>query len=87
MTIIRDGVEIKLTQEELRKAYYIKHIEYLMEDVAAKIEDEFDLDDDGLSVIVERFEHELEHNDGYWGYYWSIMEYVINEYIKEIKKQ
>lgn len=86
MKIIRDGKEFELTQEELRKAYEVKNMEYLMEDVTCKIEDEFDLDDDELAIIVERFENALEHNDMYWDCYWDTMEYVINEYIREVNK-
>lgn len=86
MKIIRDRQEFELTQQELREAYLEKHMEYLREDVASQVEsDDIELDESDFDTIAERFEHELEHCDGYWDYYWGVMEYVIKEYIKEGK--
>ena len=85
MKIVRDGKEFELTQEELRKAYEVKNMEYLKEDVVSQLEGDEDLDDVDLELIAERFEDALGHNDGYWDHYWDTMGYVINEYIKENK--
>ena len=85
MKIVRDGKEFELTQEELRKAYEAKNMEYLKEDVASQLEEDEDLDDVDLELIAERFEDALEHNNGYWDHYWGTMGYVIDEYIKENK--
>ena len=86
MKIIRDGKEFELTQQELREAYTEKHMEYLREDVVSQSElDEIELDESDLDIIAERFEHALENCEGYWDYYWSVMEYAIKEYIKEAK--
>lgn len=86
MKIVRDGKEFELTQRELREAYTEKHMEYLKEDVIFQAEsDEIALDESDLDIIAERFGHSLECCDGYWDYYWGVMEYVIKEYIEEGK--
>lgn len=84
MIIIRNRMEIELTQQELREAYWEKRIEYLKEDVMSQAEsNEVELDESDVATIAERFEVALGKCDGYWDYYWGIIEYVINEYIKE----
>lgn len=85
MKIIRNGKEFELTQEELRKAYEEKHMEYLKEDVTSQLEEDENLNDVDIELIAERFEDALGHNDGYWDRYWDTMAYVINEYVKENK--
>ena len=86
MKIVRDGKEFELTQEELRMAYTEKHMEYLKEDIVFQAEsNEIELDESDLNTIAERFEDALGKCDGYWDYYWGVMEYVIKEYIEEGK--
>lgn len=86
MKIYRDGKEFELTQQELRMAYEEKHMAYLKEDVESMTEDGDAFDDSDIEIIAERFELELEHNDGYWDRYWETMEYVIENYIREGKE-
>ena len=84
MKIYRDGKEIELTQEELRQAYLEKDMDYIKEDIMSQDEsDDFNFDDSDFAIIADRFKRALERCDGYWEYYWEVMNYVINEYIRE----
>ena len=59
-------------------------MECLKEDVVHQAEsNEVELDESDIAVIAERFENALGKCCGYWDDYWGIMDYVINEYIKE----
>ena len=82
MIIYRDGQAIELTREECRKAYDELDREYKKEDLQGKIEQmevELDISDE----LIDRFDHVLGNNDGYWESYWLTAEYVIEEYIQE----
>lgn len=82
MIIYRDGQAIELTAEECRKAYDELDREYHREDVCSQLELlEIELDD--VDEIVDRVDHALGNNDGYWDSYWCTVEYVIEEYMKE----
>jgi hypothetical protein len=84
MKIYRNGIEIELTAEELRMAYLEKDMDYIKEDISSQDESgDFGFDDSDFEIIADRFKHALEHCDGYWEYYWEVMNYVINEYIRE----
>ena len=84
MKIYRDGKEFELTAEELRMAYIEKDMDYIKEDIMSRDEsDDFGFDDSDFEIISDRFKRALEHCDGYWEYYWEVMNYVINEYIRE----
>lgn len=84
MIIYRDGQAIELTREECRKVYDELDREYKTEDVRGKLEDmEVELDDGDVDVLVDRIDHALGRNDGYWDSYWCTFEYVIEEYMKE----
>ena len=84
MKIYRDGKEIELTAEELRMAYLEKDMDYIKEDIMSRDEsDDFGFDDSDFEIIADRFKRALERCDGYWEYYWEVMNYVINEYIRE----
>lgn len=84
MNIYRDGKEIELTADELRRAYLEKDMDYLKEDILSQDEaGDFNFDDSDLEVIADRFKRALERCDGYWEYYWEVMNYVINDYIRE----
>ena len=48
MKIIRNGVEIELTQEELTEAYDEKNIAYIKQDIAEIYHDEFETDSNEL---------------------------------------
>ena len=84
MKIYRDGKEIELTAEEMRMAYLEKDMDYIKEDIMSCDEsDDFSFDDSDFEIIADRFKRVLGHSDGYWDHYWSIMNYVIQEYIRE----
>lgn len=84
MKIIRDGKEFELTHQEVWDAYLEKHMECLKEDVMSQAEsNEVELDESDITIIAQRFENALGKCSSYWDDYWGIMEYVINEYIKE----
>lgn len=88
MKIYRDGKEYELTQQELREAYLEKDMDYVKEDIMSQDElDSFNFDDSDFETIADRFKRALEHCDGYWDYYWGVMNCVINEYIKEGEEQ
>lgn len=78
MKIIRDGIEIELTAEEMRKAYEIKDREYLFEDIKSKLEEmEIDVTDKEMEVIADITKSTLENHDSYWECYWLSIEYAI----------
>ena len=82
MVIYRNGQPIGLTNEECRKIYEELDKEYKKED----IRDELDVMNIELYVtdeLVDRVDHALGNNDGYWDYYWCTIKYVIEEYMKE----
>ena len=82
MTIYRDGQAIELTRGECWQIYNWLDREYKREDLQGKIEDmevELDVSDE----LIERFDHVLGNNDGYWESYWLTAEYVIKEYARE----
>lgn len=84
MIIYRDGQAIELTREECRKVYDELDREYKAEDICGQQEVmEVTLDDGDVEVLVDRVEHALGRNDGYWDSYWCTIEYVIEEYMKE----
>lgn len=84
MIIYRDGQAIELTKEECKKAYDELDREYKMEDIRGQQEVlEVTLDDSDIEVLIDRVDHALGRNDGYWDSYWCTIEYVIEEYMRE----
>jgi hypothetical protein len=84
MIIYRDGKAIELTREECRQVYDELDREYKAEDIRGQQEVlEMTLNDDDVEVLVDRVDHALGNNDGYWDSYWCTIEYVIEEYMKE----
>ena len=84
MTIYRDGQAIELTIEECRSIYYALDKEYKREDLCGKLED-MEIELDVTDKLIERFDHVLGNNDGYWESYWLTAEYVIEEYVREME--
>ena len=82
MKIYRDGKEIELTNEECRQVYEELDREYHREDIASRIE-EMEIELDVTDELIDRVDHALGNNDGYWDSYWCTVEYVIEEYMKE----
>lgn len=78
MKITRNGIEIELTPEEIRKAYEEKDREYLIEDIKCKLEEmELDVTDDKIESIADITKSTLENHDSYWECYWMSIEYAI----------
>ena len=84
MKIYRDGKEIELTWEECRQAYNELDKEYKAEDLRGKLED-MEIELEVTDKLIERFDHALGNNDGYWESYWLTAEYVIEEYVREME--
>ena len=82
MTIYRDGQAIELTREECRQAYNELDREYKREDLCGKLE-QMEIELDVTAELIERFDHVLGNNDGYWESDWLTAEYVIEEYIRD----
>lgn len=72
MTIIRNGIQITLTEEEKRQAYHELKREYLLEDIQSR----YDIPDEMKEDIIDRVERSLECNDSYWESYWLTIDYV-----------
>ena len=85
MIIYRDGQAIELTAEEMRKAYDELAREYKAEDIRGQLET-MEIELDVTDELIDRVEHALGNNDGYWDSYWCTLEYVIEEYIEEKEK-
>lgn len=84
MIIYRDGQAIELTAEECRKAYDELDREYKKEDIRSELE-KMEVELDVTDELINRVDHALGNNDGYWDYYWCTIEYVIEDYIKEME--
>ena len=84
MIIYRDGNPIGLTREECRKIYYALDKEYKAEDLRGQL-DQMEIELGVTDELIERFDHALENNDGYWESYWLTAEYVIEEYVREME--
>ena len=47
--------------------------------------EEMEVELDVTDELIERFDHALGNNDSYWDAYWYTMQYVIEEYMKEME--
>lgn len=84
MKITRNGIEIELTNEEIREAYEIKKKEYLIEDIRCKLEEmEIEMSEQEIEDVVGVAESTLGNHDSYWECYWMSIEYAIKN-IKEM---
>lgn len=83
MKIVRNGIEIELTNEEIREAYKIKNKEYLIEDICCKLEEmEIEMSEQEIEDVVNITESTLENHDSYWECYWLSIKYAIDS-VKE----
>ena len=64
--------EIKLTPEEVRKAYYEQEDLYYAADICER----YIVPDDKIDEAVNRFRRAIESNDCFWETYWMTVEYV-----------
>ena len=79
MKIIRNGLEIELTNEEMRNAYMVMKRKYFKEDVEAQAEEmEIDISK-CVDNVVDYAAHALDNNDSYWDSYWMSIEYALDE--------
>lgn len=80
MKIVRNGMEIELTHDELREAFEIMHTRYLREDIESRIEDmEVEFPEETICYMVQRVDKCLSNNDSYWESYWMTIENIIEE--------
>lgn len=82
MIIYRDGKAIELTREECRKVYDELDREYKIEDIRGQLE-AIEVELEVTDELINKVEHALGNNDGYWDSYWCTIEYVVEDYIKE----
>lgn len=82
MFIFRNGQAIELTREEMRRAYDELDREYKAEDIRGKLE-EMEIEADVTDELIDRVDHALGNNDGYWDSYWCTIECVIEDSMKE----
>lgn len=85
MEIVRNGIEIELTRDEMRQAYDVIDKEYRIEDIKSQIaqmENTECIEDDDMNELLLFVDHTLGNNDSYWSSYWSSLEYAIEEYVK-----
>ena len=64
--------EIKLTPEEVRKAYYEQEDLYYAADICER----YIVPDDKIDEAVNRFRRAIESNGCFWETYWMTVEYV-----------
>ena len=83
MKIIRNGVDIELTAEEMYAAHQEYMTECLKDDIAARAEDiGVNVFDDQMEKVVLVAEKTLEHNDSYYESYWASIDVAIYEVCK-----
>jgi len=83
MTIIRDGKEIELTQEEIGEAHRIRERENLIDDIVAKSEDmKKPIKREQAEAIVDRVDKAVDNNSGCSESYWMSIEYVLEDEFK-----
>ena len=80
MKIIRDGIEIELTERELREAYNEQDLAYYAMDLvehAGLWEQELSVED--ALGIAEAARENVNDNDGYFEHYWESIDLTLNE--------
>lgn len=99
MKIVRNGVEIELTPAEVREAHDEYSKQCRNEDILSKLKERLENDVDNQVLInlvndleeninialIEKVENALSKNDGYYESYWSTVDYVLDEELKEMK--
>lgn len=75
--------EIKLTPEEVRKAYYEQEDLYYAADICER----YIVPDDKIDEAVNRFRKAIKRNVCFWETYWMTVEYVCNDMGFEEKEE
>lgn len=89
MKIYRNGIEIELTAEEIRQAHDEYNISCKMEDVVGKFDElypdsYFKIDEKLQRSLANEVEDALGKNDIYYEAYWTSVENVLENNLKEI---
>ena len=84
MKIFRNGIEYKLTHEEMMEAYKKMKMEYLKEDIECMAEEKkIKLSNSTMDYVVNRVGKCLGNNDSYMESYWTTIGYVLDEQMED----
>ena len=101
MKIVRNGIEIELTEQEIEDAYRERRRYYNMEDIRSKLEnmiEEYDgepeepilkkflEDEEAIRDLAEDFDNALDENDSFMESFWMTAEAVIKDAIEDEKE-
>lgn len=101
MKIMRNGIEIELTEQEIEDAYRERRRYYNMEDIRSKLEnmiEEYDgeseepilkkflEDEEAIRDLAEDFDNALDENDSFMESFWMTAEAVIKDAIEDEKE-
>lgn len=101
MKIMRNGIEIELTEQEIEDAYRERRRYYNMEDIRSKLENmieeyegepeeptlrKFLEDDETIRDLAEDFDNALDNNDSFMESFWMTAEAVIKDAIEDEKE-
>lgn len=80
--IANQKIEIELTPEELRNAFYEQQRNFRIEDIISYFENR-DLTDDQICEIANNFNHNIGNCDSYYEAYWDCLEYSADPVLNE----
>lgn len=101
MKIMRNGIEIELTGQEIEDAYRERRRYYNMEDIRSKLENmieeyegepeesilkKFLDDEEAIRDLAEDFDNALDENDSFMESFWMTAEKVIEDAIEDEKE-
>ena len=101
MKIVRNGIEIELTEQEVEDAYRERRRYYNMEDIRSKLENmieeyegepeepilkKFLEDEETIRDLAEDFDNALDENDSFMESFWLTAEAVIEDAIEDEKE-
>lgn len=76
-------IEDEPSHWEKRKVFDELHEYYLIEDIKGRLED-YTATNEDLRSLAYKAQKALDNNDSYWESYWCTIEYVIEDYFKEV---
>lgn len=87
MKIVRNGVEIELTSEELFAIVQVYQHDCLLDDVMAKADDaSLELSKEQIEKAVRIAQKSLNGNSDYYESYWMTIECALEEAIEEERR-
>lgn len=101
MKILRNGIEIELTEQEIEDAYRERRRYYNMEDIRSKLENmieeyegepeepilkKFLDDEEAIRNLAEDFDNALDENESFMESFWMTAEKVIEDAIEDEKE-